>query len=92
MTIRFGNNRLAFYSKLQHRLNDLQSDLIRNLCSCSFCVVRYCLRCEDNVRFLERTFFLYVSGVVIGLAANFASIFFPKYHRACLHLFCLAEL
>ena len=42
-----------------------------------------------NIR-LSQTEFC-ISGVVLGLAANFASIFFPKYHRACCPKLWLAD-
>lgn len=81
MTVRFGNHRLAFYSKLRlvdHRCNRISS---QHLCSWGFCIIRYCRQCED-IRFSQTDFC--ISGVVLGIAANFANVFFPNFHRECL--------
>lgn len=81
MTVRFGNHRIAFYSKprlVDHRCNRTSS---QHLSSWGFYIIRYCQQCDD-IRISQTDF--RISGVVLGLSANFASIFFPKFHRKCL--------
>lgn len=83
MTVQFGNNRLGFYSMFVVHLSSVNANILTSsftISSCSVPVVRY-NRCAIVIVVQCAHDIVTLTGTVLGLMANFASIFLPNIHR-----------
>ena len=81
MTVRFGNHRLGFYSEIIILLGLIFAHHVINQFIPSHFQV------PQGLITWSSSFLIDTSGVILGLAANFANLFLPDLHRTFLSLF-----